>query len=235
MRNAASAAFFYGLHHKTYFSLVLKKINHMKFLLITLSVALTSALHAQPLNLKEDQGGLLSFGVRTTVSTFNGHADEGTGMGMGGQFRLQFANRLNSDWFFDYMRSNIADYASRTDYHIGWSVLYYFTDQQTPRIKPYILAGHCFDYTRLVSNAEPNLFDERWSSAVQAGAGIHFNLTDRLDLSLVGQYMIHLGNEVHADQHSDGSVHFHEEKGGASLEGHLLFNIGFHYKIADLW
>ena len=74
---------------------------------------------------------------------------------------------------------------------------------------------------------------ERWSSAVQGGAGVHFNLSPRLDLSVVGQYMVHLGTDVHADVH-DGVVHFHEEK-GASLEGHLLFHVGINYKIADLW
>jgi len=209
----------------------------MKILLTILSLGLFSGFFAQPLDLKNGQGGLLSLGVRTTVSAFNGHPDETTGMGVGGQFRLQFADHVNSDWFFDYMRSDIGDYAARTDYHIGWSVLYYFTDKPFPKVKPYILAGHCFDYTRIVANNDINNFSERWSSAVQGGAGVHFRMTDRLDLSVVGQYMIHLGNEVHADQHSDGSVGFHMDQhgNGASLEGHLLFNVGVHYKIADLW
>jgi opacity protein-like surface antigen len=206
----------------------------MKLTTVLLAILISASVGAQELNLKGNQGGLFSLGVRTTISTFNGHADEGLGMGLGGQFRLQFADRVNSDWFFDYMKSNIGDYAERTDYHIGWSVLYYFTDKPFPKWKPYILAGHCFDYTRMVANANRSNMDERWSSAVQAGVGVHFNLSDRLDLSLVGQYMIHLGNEVHADLHSDGEVHFHEHK-GASLEGHLLFNVGVNYKIGDLW
>lgn len=201
--------------------------------LLFLLMILPAFTFAQQLELNGGQGGLFSLGVRSTFSTFNGHANESMGYGLGGQFRIQFADRVNSDWFFDYLNSDIGDFAQRTDYHIGWSVMYYFTDKPFPPVKPYILAGHCFDYTRLQDNSDPMNFDERWSSAFQAGAGLHFRLSDRLDLSLVGQYMIHLGNEVHAERHAN-TVHFHEET-GASLEGHLLFNVGFHYKIADLW
>lgn len=179
------------------------------------------------------QTGLFSIGLRSTLSAFNGHEDESVGNGIGGQFRLQFANRINSDWFFDYITSDIGDYAKRTDYHIGWSVLYYFTDQPYPKLKPYILAGHCFDYTKFTDNTNASEAMERWSSAVQGGAGLHWNLTHKLDLSFVAQYMLHLGNEIHAER-EDGIVSFHEEK-GASLEGHMLFHVGINYKLGQLW
>jgi len=200
---------------------------------------------SQPLKIKGNPGGIFSVGMRTTFSTFNSHANEGNGLGAGAQFRLQFAERVNSDWFFDYIKSDIGDFASRTDYHIGWSVIYYptkglvkYTRPQNVlmgknRFRPYILAGHCFDYTRLVSNFDQTNFTERWSSAVQGGLGVHVNLTSRMDLSVVGQYMIHLGKEVHGDVHN-GVVGFHEES-GSSMEGHLLFHLGVNYKIGDLW
>ena len=60
------------------------------------------------------------------------------------------------------------------------------------------------------------------------------NLSERMDLSFVTQYMIHLGEDLHAHRHSDGTVGFEKEK-GSGLEGHLLFHIGINYKIADLW
>jgi len=203
----------------------------MRLLLIFCLLALNS--FAQPLNIKNNNGGIFSLGVRTTISTFN-HGNIGnTGTGVGGQFRLQFADRVNSDWFFDYITSDIEDFASRTDYHIGWSVLFYPTKKLDGLIKPYILAGHCFDYTRLVDNANQNNFIERWSSAVQGGAGMHINLTPRLDLSVVSQYMIHLGTHIDAHAHN-GVIEFHSQK-GSSLEGHLLFHVGINYKIADLW
>lgn len=203
-------------------------------LLTFISIVFANSIFAQTLNLKGNQGGLLSVGVRTTLSTFN-HGESGnSGLGLGGQFRLQFSDQVNSDWFFDYITQDVGDYANRTDYHIGWSVLFYPLKPNESFLRPYILAGHCFDYTRIVENANRNNMMERWSSAVQGGAGVHLNLTERLDLSIVGQYMVHLGTDVHADLHEDGAVHFHREK-GASLEGHMLFHVGINYKIADLW
>jgi hypothetical protein len=194
---------------------------------------IAGSLAAQPLNLKNNYGGVFSLGVRTTISTFNHGQFNNAGTGVGGQFRLQLSDRVNTDWFFDYLTGDIEDFASRTDYHIGWSVLFYPTKKTDVIARPYILAGHCFDYTRLVDNSDQNNFMERWSSAVQGGAGVHFNLSQRLDLSVASQYMIHLGNHVDAHRHGD-EVEFHTEK-GASLEGHLLFHAGINYKIADLW
>lgn len=188
----------------------------------------------QELPLKgEGYGGMLSVGARTTASLFNGHEDESNGLGVGGQFRLQFANRLNTDWFFDYLNSNIGDYAERTDYHIGWSVIYYPTKNQSALVRPYVLAGHCFDQTYIRETSNPKNQMDRFSSAVQGGAGIHFNLSPRLDLSFVGQYMIHLGGEIHAHK-EDGVLTFHEDR-SAKLEGHLLLHVGINYKLVDLW
>lgn len=203
----------------------------MKLLLIFCLFAF--GVFAQPLKIKNNNGGLFSLGVRTTISTFN-HGEFGnTGMGTGGQYRLQFAERINTDWFFDYITGSIGDFAHRTDYHIGWSVIFYPTKRSDVRIRPYVLAGHCFDYTRIVDNSNRDNFVERWSSAVQGGAGMHINLTPRMDLSIVSQYMIHMGTHVDAHEHH-GEVEFHSEK-GASMEGHLLFHFGINYKIADLW
>lgn len=187
----------------------------------------------QTLSTNGSDGGIFSLGFRTTFSTFNGAHDEGNGLGAGGQFRLQLADRVNTDWFFDYIRTDVGDYANRIDYHIGWSVLYYILEDREVKVKPYILAGHCFDYTHISDNRDVNNFDERWSSAVQGGMGVHFNLSPRVDISLTTQYMLHLGNEVEVDYHM-GEVEFHESHGG-SAEGHLLINISLNYKLADLW
>jgi hypothetical protein len=204
----------------------------MKNLLIFLVFSPTF-LFSQELNIQNNQGGIFSLGVRSTVSAFNGHENESPGFGVGGQFRLQFADRVNSDWFFDYITSDIGNVASRTDYHIGWSVLYYLTENPSTRLRPYLLAGHCFDYTIIEPYGWGNQRGTRFSSAVQAGAGVHFNLSPRLDLSFVTQYMLHLGEELHAEVH-DGDLHFHDSH-GSGVEGHLLFHLSINYKIADLW
>lgn len=191
-------------------------------------------MELDPVVEKVDNSGAFSLGMRTTYSMFNGHHDESNGMGVGGQFRIRFADRVNSDWFFDYLQSDIVDYANRTDYHIGWSVLYYpLNYTQSSFVQPYVLAGHCFDYTRIVANADHSNYTERWSSAVQGGLGVHFNLTSKFDVSVVGQYMMHLGNEIDAHLHN-GLVEFHENS-GTSMEGHMLFHVGVNYKIGQLW
>lgn len=195
-----------------------------------------SSVSAQTFPSKKDYSGVLGLGLRNTFSTFNDGTWNNMGMGVGGQFRLQFANRVNSDWFYDYIRGNAGDYAQRTDHHIGWSVLFYpylKKDGKPSFVQPYILAGHCFDYTRLTDNKNEDNFAERWSTAVQAGLGTHFNLSTRADVSLVAQYMMHLGTDIHVHE-ENGVVEF-EQENGVSAEGHLLFNISLNYKIADLW
>ena len=186
-----------------------------------------------PISWSQNQSGNLQLGVRSTVSLFNDSETNDFGKGIGGQIRLQLADRINTDWFFDYLSSDIGSVANRTDYHIGWSVLFYPYLKEKQAIKPYILAGHCFDYSYMAENLNKSNFSERWSSAIQAGIGSHFQLSPRMDLSLTTQYMIHLGNHIHPITASN-SISFVEEK-GASLEGHLLITVGINYKIADLW
>ncbi len=179
--------------------------------------------------------GAFSVGGRTSLSLFNGGSGANTGTGTGGQFRIRLAERVNTDWFYDYFRGNVGNFAHRADQHIGWSVLFYVLEPREQRrlVQPYVLAGHCFDHTRQWANNGSAGPMERWSSAVQAGMGTHLNMSDRMDLSLVGQYMIHLGTDLHAHQNTDGGVEFEEH--GAGLEGHLLIHLSFNYKLFRLW
>lgn len=190
---------------------------------------------AQAQLVRNNEGGLFSLGVRSTVSTFNHNNWDNNGYGYGGQFRLQFSERVNTEWYADFITSNIDGLANRHDYHVGWSVMFYPLQPQAFQrfLSPYILAGHCFDYTRLAKNAPDPEPMTRFSSAVQMGLGNSFNLTDRFDLTLTAQYMAHLGKDIHAHVHEE-DVHF-ERHDGSSLEGHLLFTLSANYKIADLW
>ncbi|MEO9257439.1 MAG: hypothetical protein ABI207_03595, partial [Crocinitomicaceae bacterium] len=83
---------------------------------------------SQELTIKRNQGGLFSFGVRSTMSFFKNSPS----VGFGGQVRLQLANRINTEWFGDFTRGNIQNMGNRSDYHVGWSVMYYFTDKVAP-------------------------------------------------------------------------------------------------------
>ena len=215
----------------------------MKGILLIFTLSLGFCLFGQT-DRKYTPAGMLSLGGRTTVSLFNDHKNEMTGTGVGGQFRLRFSDAVNTDWFFDYITSDILNYAHRTDYHIGWSVLFYPINQLDyfrqdgefkPKFRPYILAGHCFDYSRIESKADATVYGERWSSAVQAGLGTHLELSPRFDISLTGQYMIHLGNHIETDYNfTTGELSFNEHK-GASLAGHVLLTLSLNYKIAKLW
>ena len=204
----------------------------MKQTCILLFVILSCHTFAQDLTLKGGRGGIFSFGQRTTLSAFNGD-HERPAIGLGGQMRLQLSDRVNTEWFMDYLPVT-NQYTRRNDLHIGWSVMFYLLSNPIPKVQPYIVAGHCFDRTLQSELANRSNRIERWSSAVQGGLGVHFNLTQRFDISLSSQYMIHLGTDIHSHVEENGSVHFEQHKGG-SLEGHLLTSLTLNYKLADLW
>jgi hypothetical protein len=205
--------------------------NAILFCMICSAIALS-----QELKVRKNYGGVLSLGGRSTMSTFNDGKWSDIGIGSGGQFMLQASNRVNTAWFFDYITSGIGGFANRTDYHIGWSVMYYLVPSSPERLsmlQPYVLAGHCFDYSNLKENADHKHFAERWSSAVQAGLGTSVNLSRRLDAMIQAQYMIHLGNDVEAEK--ENNIVVFEKKVGMNLEGHILITLSLNYKIADIW
>lgn len=183
--------------------------------------------------------GEFQLGLRSTASLFG--SDGYFGTGVGGQFRIGLGSRINTEWFADLITSNLGNAGRRTDGHIGWSVMFYLKKERTMRFNPYILAGHCFDYTKITAFSSPysNLEEEsgeRWSSAVQMGAGTHCRLTPRFDVSLSAQYMLHLGNDIHAHVETDSYPTLEiEEHEGAGLEGHLLVTFSVNYKIGNLW
>ncbi len=205
-------------------------MSSQKFLFVALLIPVM--LSAQRPN--EKQSGNFSLGMRSALSAFSHGGDE-VGYGAGGQFRIQLMSRVNTEWFLDVLSTNIEDQAQRLDYHIGWSVMYYVIDPKafTRIATPYVVAGHCFDHTRVSINGSDEPTREQWSSAVQAGIGAHFNITPKLDISPTVQYMLHLGKELHA--HVSGGEVVVEEHQNAGWEGHLLINVSINYKFFKLW
>lgn len=185
--------------------------------------------------------GTIQVGMRTTLSAFN--HDGSAGYGVGGQFRIWLAKKVNTEWFADYITTDLSGLGKRTDAHIGWSVMFYpFEGKLQSKFNPYIIAGHCFDYTKVtpfntVTELNTNEFKERWSSATQAGLGVHWNITPKFNLSLSTQYMIHLGNNIHThvDEHNGVKELHIEEERGASMEGHLLTTLSLNVRLGDLW
>jgi len=112
------------------------------------------------------------------------------------------------------------------------------------KFTPFILAGHCFDYTEISAitksgTPQTNSTASRLSSATQLGIGTNINLTQNFNLTLSSQYMVHLGKDLHILQLDRGNyteiIIEQEQHNGISLEGHLLFTISLNFKIADLW
>ena len=185
---------------------------------------------------RDTVSGYFSLGMRNTVSAFS---DAGaTGFGYGGQFRIRITKQINTDWFADYITTDISGIARRVDEHIGWSVLAYPFNHQTikGKITPYVLAGHCFDYTK-VSKNNSDVSADRWSSAVQAGLGMHYNITNRMDVSFTTQYMMHLGYDINTTIiETDGKKDIVIEKDKIKgIEGHLLINLSLNVRLCDLW
>lgn len=214
-----------------------------KIIVFVLFLAISIAEGLSQDSLSGKESGKLQLGLRSVTSAFSD--DGASGMGVGGQFRLKFGNRLNSDWFLDYITTDIGGLAKRTDYHIGWSVLYYplNNDIKKGKLTPYILAGHCFDWTEVRKNnfgfSTTSLNEaRRFSSAVQSGLGAHYDLADNFDISLTAQYMIHLGNDIEStvfDNEITGKKDVLIEEGDLGLEGHLLINLSLNVYVAKLW
>jgi hypothetical protein len=206
--------------------------NNHNLLVCLLFFSLKNIANTQSINSIANRVGVLSLGSRTTLSALDG---DGTGLGTGGQFRIRLSQSVNSDWFADYIVVNSKEVRSEY-YHIVWSVLYYpFKNSIWPDrvVQPFVLARHCFDYNKKMLILDRSVYKDRWGSAIQSGIGTHFNLTDRLDLTMMCQYMIHLTDEIHPDKTNTDPVfssHRH-----SSLEGHLLATFSVNYIIASLW
>jgi hypothetical protein len=184
--------------------------------------------------------GHLSLGLRTTTSLFG--YDNVPGLGTGGQFRLQLFDRLSTEWFADWITMDLKGAGTRNSAHIGWSVLFYPLTAQ--KVTPYLIAGHCFDYNQItpLSTAFVDRSGEqidRWSSAVQAGIGSHFFLSERFNVSFAAHYMLHLGEHLDYELQSVGSGYFLNMSNGgaheAGFEGHILLTLSINYRIGDLW
>ena len=209
-----------------------KKICFILAIILSLQIKVTAQENRNDTLPRSNNAGWFSLGGRSTISTFS---DEGFGIGTGGQFRVQLSNKVNTDWFADYIIIN--DDNVRSEYiHIGWSVLFYpFEKFQYPnrKMQPFILAGHCFDYNQKTILTNSSVTKDRWGSAVQVGIGTHFNLSNRFDITLMSQYMIHLTKELEVVE--SGGVYSIEKRTSNILQGHLLTTVCLNYKLFKLW
>jgi len=185
--------------------------------------------------------GNFSFGIRSTQSLFGSSGYPG--LGFGGQFKIRLGKKLNTEWFADHIKTDIGGLGHRETAHIGWSVMFYPFNNEFKKsaLIPYFLAGHCFDFAIVkgYQNTETTGFEtKRWSSAVQAGIGASFFITDRFDISFSTQYMSHLGNDLHVksveplNQLESNYLSNDTDHEQLTLEGHLLLTFSLNYILA---
>jgi hypothetical protein len=220
------------------------KSFHRTAVFLTACLLPLMALHAQDSTkavskakqiFTDNYGGMLSFGARTDVNIFTA-APKSPGIGSGGSVRLQILDRLNTEWFGDYITSSLYNKVHRVDAHIGWNVMFYVLDTKgfTRKFTPFVAAGQCFDYTSVQMNGENQKFYSKSTAAVQMEVGCHYNITPRFDVSLSTLYDLHLGKDLDTDLNPDGTVSITESK-GAGWEGHVMIILSAHYKICKLW
>jgi hypothetical protein len=217
----------------------------MKRFLVFAFFLCTISMFGQVRKKNQNVGGQFSLGIRSTMSLFS-DAGSSIGTGAGGQVRIRLYNYLGTEWFGDYLTSSIGKIGTRTDYHIGWSVVFYSPKKKkykSLRPIPYLLVGHCFDYTRVQGNnpfyQSATSSASRWSSAIQGGLGMHIPFTEKIDFSVSAQYMLHLGKDLTVETlYSGGATRdpfLYVTKEDAGLDGHLLISFSLNMRLADLW
>jgi hypothetical protein len=211
----------------------------MKKIIFLFALSMLGSLHTQAQQKTSFfEKGQMELGMRSSLSLFS---NDNPGLGYGGQFRLRFGERINTEWFADYLTTNIDDIGNRKDYHIGWAVMFYpfKTDK---KLNQYFLAGHCFDYTIVSNNRIPTVPEisqsqSRFTSAVHLGLGTQYYFNEKFNVSLHALYMNHLGKDFHEEINYDqnGDQYLEITAKDWSLEGHILLTLSLNYKIADLW
>lgn len=179
------------------------------------------------------QAGRFGMGMRNAANLW---AHNGMfGIGAGGQFKLAFSPRVNTDFFADLIDSKGERGSYRKDYHIGWGVQFALAKEGfgSHRLVPYLMAGQCFDLTRVGVTAHvqsPLVF----SAAVQGGGGLSSFVHPSVELNLQLQYMMHLTQHIHLLWDETGAPMYEVDK-GASTEGHLLGTFSVTFYFLRLW
>jgi opacity protein-like surface antigen len=169
------------------------------------------------------------------------------GIGAGWQVRYRMTKGLGTEWFFDWITTDIGGHGHRTDAHIGESMIIYPGKNLNVKGKftPYVLGGFCGDYTKIKSNLFYNDLEnaytqdskDRWSFATQLGLGTHYNITEAVDFSISAQYVLHFGADIHSEilKNSLGEEFlFIHHDDAQSLEGHWFLTLSANFVIIDL-
>jgi hypothetical protein len=201
--------------------------------------------------------GEFQLGMRSTVSLFDHKGFPG--LGYGGMFRIRPGKRINTEWYCDYIKTDISGLGYRETVHIGWSVMIYPFKTETAKGKftPYFIGGNCFDYGKIESNlffsegekAPVSESSTRITTSVQGGLGVNYHFSNKFNLSLSAQYMEHIGKEIHAEvidekgeevldrsryRDEGNRLHIESGKDDVILSGHLLLTLSLNITLFDI-
>lgn len=208
-----------------------------KLLVLLLILLCTTTVEAQEKKANV-QSGYFSVARRTSLSMWSLNQWKVNGLGLGTAFRIQFSKRLNSEWYADFIRTQYKGKVYRWDRHLTNSLMFYFRDLDSfkNQLHPFVSASvFCLDITKVEGVGPGAESLERFSFSQQFGVGTHYFITEKFDISLYAQYYNHLGNDIHIDEHDDGTIHLVEVKERISLEGHMFFVFSAGYRFGDLW
>ena len=210
-------------------------------LIILVFTVIPSLLQAQTIKDSEiDNTGYLSMGARNSFGIFTTNGKYFVGTGAGGQFALQIAKNFNSQWFSDWIVSNIDNKAQRSDFHSGFSMMPEVISLRTGKtqIAIFPIGGFCIDYTKFsITTGNNYTFGpatvERYSFAAQVGAGLTIPISNKFDFTFDVHYMTHIGTDVDIKMDDIGVILVKDT--GTNLEGHLFFAISMDYKLFRIW
>jgi opacity protein-like surface antigen len=221
----------------------------MKNILIVLFILISCFAFGQDANKLSvnSKKGELSLGIRSTGSIFSASGNN-FGIGAGWQLRYRMSEKFNTEWFADWITTDINGLGQRYDAHIGESMIIYPFNKVGVKntFTPYIMGGFCGDYTKIetnlyfddIENSYITESKDRWSFATQLGIGTHYNITEKFDISFSSQYVLHFGADLHSESETNSLgqeyLHIHQEEGGG-LEGHWFLTISANFVFFDLF
>lgn len=201
-------------------------------LLVVLLLWLVPGWSQKPMRIKFTDPGVFGVGLRAAgglaITDSVLHVTQGVGV----QGRLMLLQRLNTEWYAEWMRGGFSDAAFRTDVHLGLNALLYF-QRRLQRVAPYLVAGIAADALTLHNRVQYRHRTTSWTTALQGGMGFHINLTWRSDLSLSTAYQQHLRHN--ALLKTDEGLLAQVPQTGRTGDGHLLVVLSMNFKITDLW
>jgi hypothetical protein len=140
--------------------------------------------------------GQISLGLRAGLCALFDRSN--IGYGYGAQVRFRVSTQFNSELFTDYFRTNLLGSSYRSVERLGISFFYYYKKGNVRplvmhKFTPFFLAGLSADQNYVSSAYSLANSYQVIVYSFDAGYGVHYNITERLDVALEGIYALPIG------------------------------------------